>query len=619
MDKPTTPGGPDPSQFPWSEDSGSESQFGATGVFGKVKASEPPPLPVVEAPKPSPPVYRSGEFPKTSLSPNALVEPVVHKVVLGGGAASTETSQVLLDRMRLAAAERAAEAEKAAAAHAAAQANAALSLEAGAKSSAGFTELLRTLGGESSASSAPKTPAPPAPRPMPAPEPPRPTSEPGGFTSMLRSLGTPQAAAPPAASPVQSAQPFAPVFSEEPKKAPPPPSSGGFTELLRADLVGSPEFGSSQPQRSGLAEPFASNRPATGSSASAENKPGAFTEMFSTFGGASAAPSAPPPPPFSPGGSAGGNAGSFTRMLSMEDQRAPERPSFEEENKPSAGVNYGMTPGVAGVPAPGAANRDPFAPAPLPDPIAPPSTPQEGVGITRLIRMLDEPTRTPSPRIESAPASSPTGVEPGAWTRTFGTLSDSPTPAAKAPEWTPPPPPPVAPVMSLPSAPASAGPSEFTRILDASRMREIAMKGGQAPGAAMPSQPPQPPAFSPALPPIAPPSYPMPAPPPMPGAQGFGAMPQPGGFPPPQPPHMPAYPMTPPSPGAFHAPGGGMPQAPGMYAPPPPTMPAMPPAPAVKPPEGAMGGMQKFVPLLLVLIIVLLVGLLVTVIFMMKH
>jgi hypothetical protein len=48
-------------------------------------------------------------------------------------------------------------------------------------------------------------------------------------------------------------------------------------------------------------------------------------------------------------------------------------------------------------------------------------------------------------------------------------------------------------------------------------------------------------------------------------------------------------------------------------------MPAMPPAPAVKPPEGAMGGMQKFVPLLLVLIIVLLVGLLVTVIFMMKH
>jgi hypothetical protein len=54
-----------------------------------------------------------------------------------------------------------------------------------------------------------------------------------------------------------------------------------------------------------------------------------------------------------------------------------------------------------------------------------------------------------------------------------------------------------------------------------------------------------------------------------------------------------------------------------MYAPPP--MPAAPPIPAVKPPEAGMGGLQKYVPLLLVLIIVLLVGLLVTVIFLMKH
>jgi len=84
----------------------------------------------------------------------------------------------------------------------------------------------------------------------------------------------------------------------------------------------------------------------------------------------------------------------------------------------------------------------------------------------------------------------------------------------------------------------------------------------------------------------------------------------------PQPPAMPAHPMNPSTAGAFQAPRMG---APGMYAPPPPPMPAFPPAPALKAPEPGAGNMQKYVPLLLVLIIVLLVGLLVTVIFMMKH
>ena len=65
--------------------------------------------------------------------------------------------------------------------------------------------------------------------------------------------------------------------------------------------------------------------------------------------------------------------------------------------------------------------------------------------------------------------------------------------------------------------------------------------------------------------------------------------------------------------------GGGLPQAPGMHAPAPPQMPAAPQAPTVKPPEGGMGKLQQYIPLLLVLIIVLLVGLLVTVIFLMKH
>jgi hypothetical protein len=46
--------------------------------------------------------------------------------------------------------------------------------------------------------------------------------------------------------------------------------------------------------------------------------------------------------------------------------------------------------------------------------------------------------------------------------------------------------------------------------------------------------------------------------------------------------------------------------------------PAVPQAPAVAPPAGGMGKMQKYVPLLLMLIIFLLVGLLVTVVFLMK-
>ena len=105
MDKPTTPGGSNPS--PWPEESGSEQSFGATGVFRVVEttaqsAGSPPEpwlqeLRAQEPPKPQPPP-----------APKPLAEPVVHKVVLGAGA---ERSPELLDRMRLASAERASVAE----------------------------------------------------------------------------------------------------------------------------------------------------------------------------------------------------------------------------------------------------------------------------------------------------------------------------------------------------------------------------------------------------------------------------------------------------------------------------------------------------------------------------
>ena len=128
----------------------------------------------------------------------------------------------------------------------------------------------------------------------------------------------------------------------------------------------------------------------------------------------------------------------------------------------------------------------------------PAPSPAAGVGITRLIRMLDEPGTQPPP-IEAAPA--PRSAEPGIWTQTFATLNTpEQPPAPKAPEWAPPPPP-VAPRPAfrrkLRRATPSAGPSEFTRILDASRMRELAMKGGQPPSAPPPPQAPPPRSFAP--------------------------------------------------------------------------------------------------------------------------
>jgi len=625
MDKPAAPGGPDPLQPLWPEESGSESQFGATGVFGQVKPSAPEP-PKALAPRPAVPVSPAVEVtrPIPALGPKSLAEPVVHKVVLGGGA--SEVSEELLDRIRLVAAQRAAAAEKAAAAQPAAPA--APGKPAGGTGNAGFTELLRTLSGD--------TPAPPVPRVAPAPEPPRPAQD-SGFTSLLRTLETPGVSAPPPRppstpeSPLKKTQPFVPAIPNEPRQGPSAPTPGGFTELLRATPPGAPEFAVPQSPLSVFSQSPVAPAPAGSTPVPVENKPGAFTELFSAFGGASASPSVSPPAPLGAGSSSPGSAGSFTRMLSMEEQLAPSRPSFEEERKPIVeGLNYGITPGVAGTPGP-PANRDPFAPAPL-QPVAPQGPPQEGgVGITRLIRMLDEPSRPPESRIENLPSNAPQAAEPGVWTRTFGALGESPAATPKAPEWTPPPSPPAPPVaregyspsaynhpsMNPPGSPGpAAGPSEFTRILDASRMREMAMKGGQFAGAEIPGQAPPPASFAPPLPPVPPPSFQMPPAPPPPAMPGYGAMPQPGGFAPPPPPPMPAYQMPPPNVGAMPPPGG-MPQAPGMYAPPP--MPAAPPIPAVKPPEAGMGGLQKYVPLLLVLIIVLLVGLLVTVIFLMKH
>ncbi len=622
MDKPTTPAGPNAS--PWPEESGSEQDFGATGVFGTVKAPEPVDGPAgswreepdaqgnraTEVAKPQP-------APQPVPAPKVLSEPVVHKVVFGGGAA--ESSPELLDRMRMASAERVAAPEKAPADEPGGRSAAASSdPSAGGQGSAGFTELLRTLGSD--------LPSPAvAAAPVPAPETRRPIQE-SGLTSLLQSLGPPPASAPPE-EPIKRIQPAAPSIAEEPRRAPAAPGTGGFTELLQTMPGGGSEFGGPQTpartQPAGLGEaPIAGGTPAP-----LENKPGTFTQLFGTLGGAEASP--PAPLERGTGESTHGGAGSFTRMLSLEQQSAPAAPSFHEESRPSAGsLDYGHTPQAA---EPARTSRDPFSSSPLPETQPVPSTPPgSGAGITRLIQMLDQPSSAPAPRMEDAPVSVPPGTGPGIWTQTFASLStpnEPAAPAAKTPEWTPPPAPPLAPgpavardahfsssqiepaVSASAAAGSTAGPSEFTRILDASRIRELAMKGSPAPPVANPPPPPQ--SFAPP-PPLPIPNYPVPVPP------YAGGVPHPGVYPPPLP-QMPNYPMNyAPHAGAMPTPGGSLPQPPGMYIPAPP-MPAVPPAPALKPAEPGMGKLQQYVPLLLILTIVLLVVLLVTIIFVMKH
>jgi hypothetical protein len=317
-------------------------------------------------------------------------------------------------------------------------------------------------------------------------------------------------------------------------------------------------------------------------------------------------------------------------MLSMEQQsehQTAPAPPFHEVPRPVAGsMDYGAAPRTESP----AAGLDPFASSPLPEAQPIKNMPAaSGAGITRLIQMLDEPSRAPSPHFEPAPVNPPPGPEPGVWTQTFASLAESNKPAmpqAKTPDWSSPPTPAASaypapqaytpinePVPAMPPASSAAGPSEFTRILDASKMREISMHGGGA--AANPPSVPMPPQRSmPPAPQVPMPNFQMPvAPPPM-VTPGMVSMPQPVSFTPPQQPQVPNYPMN----FGAQAPGmpsmgGVMPQMPTVQAPP------VPQIPPVKEPEPGAGKTQQMLLIMGAVIIVLLVAILVTVIFLMKH
>jgi len=648
MDKSTTPAE--------SDGGGTEQDFGATGVFGTAKASDAEERPADPGEALSAWGNRAPQAaqtqtarPQPALGEKGLAEPAVHKVVFGGGAA--ERSPELLDQMRKASAarEREAVAEKAPASEP--------EIPSSGQGSGGFTQLLRKLGNEAA-------PPPPAAREMPAPPQPRPATD-MGFTSLLQKLGTPNAAPTPPVDPPSVRQPIAKSIAEETRSFAPAPTSGSLTDMFRT--MPGPSSGSASGSGLGGAEtqvlrpggaPAAATpdaaRPAVAASAAPvnspeiapENAPGAFTKLFETFGGAGAGPAAPAPaarvpePPRE-------QSGSFTQMLAMEPQSQAPKPPLQLEREQSPGkLDYGLAPGTASPTSPAAANRDPFAPAPRVDLQPAPSSMQaSGVGITRLISMLDQTSQAPGPARNAAPVNPPAAGGPGGLTETFATFGASGEPAppvTKQPEWAPVQPPRTTPgatgavasrrdygasltqpAMNAPTA--GAGPSEFTRIMDASKMREQSMREGPAaaggtPGAASSGAAAPPPASASAHMPM--PGFQVPPAPSMGGMQGMARMPQPGAYVPQQP-HVPAqvpgYPMNyGPQAGAMHAPGAGAPQMPGMYPPAPPQMPAAPQLPPLKPAEPGVGKLQQYVPLLLVVVIVLLVALLVTVIFLMK-
>ena len=577
MDKSTTPGGAGSTNPPWPEDSGSEGSFGATGVFGTIgpgaQAEKPAagPDPDGERAKSAP---SAAAKPQPVLGVKPLQEPVVHKVVFGSG--GEESPAQLLERIRALSAERPSIVDKPAAT--------APAPAAGGKGSGGFTELLRSIGGDASA------PAPAA-RPV-APPVARPAAPVSGFTSLLQSLNVPEMKVP--AKPVQATQ-------AEPARPAPAPTPGSFTELLRVTELATPEPASAQAAARGLGDAARSGP----SAVQPGSKPGTFTQLFSAFGDAET--SAPPPVTREPEGAySGGGAHSFTRMLSLEQESSTPSPAFREERTESAGDrDYGFSPATVDRGRTDAAtpSRDPFAQTlPEAQPAAE-SVPQaSGVGITRLIQMLDEPATMAAPPALVPPASPATGEGPGVWTRTFASLDSSSAAAPAAvnpPSWGTPPMGGVPAAMNefAPAASRPTGPSEFTRILDASRLREEAMRGGQAAG----ESPAAVQGLAAPRPAVPMPGFPAAAPPPAPGMKPVPPVPQAGGFAP-QP--APPYPMN----FAAPVPPASLPSAPPVPQP-----------PAVKAPQAGVGKLQAYVPLLLVMIIVLLVVLLVTVIFLMKH
>jgi len=420
----------------------------------------------------------------------------------------------------------------------------------GSGSGSGFTDLIRGLQPEppSSAALAPRSPALP----------------PGGnsdrdasFTMLLQTLDP---AVPPPRKPDST-----PLGAyREPAMKPDAPrsqasASDGFTALL-GSLSGSDGFGAGSSATP--ASQFSSS-PAPNAGA---KPPGELTRLFSSL----EQPAARPVEFSEPANPASSQAepGSLTHLFSSAQASVSSAPA-----DPFVSGASGREPGFARTPSYQSMSAEVSAPIyreqePAPTPTR--ELPGGGaMGMTQLFRKLDEPVD----KSQSAPG--------GGYTGQFGGT------AAQAG------------LAGGPVAPSSAGPSEVTRILDASRMRELelrnaqAKQGAQAAALAPAAPTPQPPAGMPQFQMPMYPQAPMMAQFPQ---AGMGSFPQPGGM--------------------GYGGGAGMPMMPAVQVPPIQVpVPVRSPTPAAGAP---LGKLQQYVPLLLLLIVFLLVGLIVTVVFLLK-
>ena len=586
MDDSREPGNSEPAKYPWQDTQGVGENLGATGVFrttpeSSIDGGPGPATQVGQEANPGGSGELRGSAPQAPAPANreGLQEPIVHKVVLGGGSATAPNDLLELLRTNSRKAEPAAPASQPAEPQAPPRTAAFQSTPQSPESprgpsSEGFTQLLRALGG-APASSAKQPEA--VLRTVTSSDSllARPES---GFTESVRA-------------------PNSDDLNEQPEKrpdlraptpgAPPSDGTGDFTALLQGFSGNAPNSGARPPNSRTLDENprpiLPTDTPSAPAYASGQAAPGSFTQLFSTqisqaaqtaeTNPAGANPAgANRPPTYSERNSVAPPSGretSFTQLISTTSQ-APSRASTYGDNRPSVLQDLSRRP--------------------------PPPEPSSVSGsVTQLLSVLDGPAKSPE-----TPAAYPSAGEPRApspaggsfLTQTYKKLDEPMEPLSSAP------PPPYSPGLSatqvyqppsargtyseapMPSVPA--GPSEVTRIFDQSKLREMQRQGMSSP------------AVNPAAP-----AQPLPAPVSAPAA--------------PAPPNLPWRPPTPPTPAAWPPP----------YAPPAVPAPQVPaPAPVAAPTPSAppaMLKMQQYLPLLLIVIIFLLIVILVTVVFLLKH
>jgi len=463
-----------------------------------------------------------------------------------------------------------------------------------------FTQLFQAL--DPKASDQPAQPAQLPASALPSADSPK---SPGTFTQFFQAV---EPAKPPASSP-------APTVAAHQPAAPPPPAAGSFTQLFQAiDQGNSAVMPPTRP------EPQA---PAT-AAVSEPDSPGSFTQLFQAVASNANEPSPAaasklfdPSPGLAPTHTTP-PGGSFTDLFRAVDpatnpqpptpvaQRLPSTMATAPVDNPEPQSRSSFTQifrAIEGTPTP-SGSPDPSpqnwgrVPQSQSSPIAPPyASPaseaprSEGSNLTQLLRNLDQ-----SASVEPPPA--PSAKKPDAFTSLYGERQfpnpvermQSASPAANVGQ---PPRPDFAgtPGRTESSDPAAGGASDFTRIIQASSLREQALKqGGQAAEAPKPAAP-------------AVPATPLPSAPQIPGFPGAA---------PPQFPHPSVLPPL------NFGQGNAMPPAQPFRAPnlaPPQWMPPAPQPPTPPAPAKA----QPLLPLILIGVIFVLVVVLVAVIFLMKR